>query len=39
MIMKNTLLKIKQTKQIIKNLHNKKDKVKILLYGVFNLAN
>lgn len=37
--MKNTLLKIEQTKQIINNLHNKKVNRNILLYGVFNLAN
>lgn len=36
--MKNTLLKTKQPKQIINNLHNKMDKLNILLYGVFNLA-
>lgn len=36
--MKNTLLKTKQLKQIINNLHNKMNKLNILLYGVFNLA-
>lgn len=34
--MKSSLLNNQQNKQIINNLHNKKDKVNILLYGMCN---